>query len=121
MRFMLMIYGNRQGWEGLGKVAVDALVAAHQSVQQELGRTGELVDTEELVVDDARVVRTSGGRPSVTDGPFTEGEQFLGGYYLIECAGWDRAMEIAGRFREAEFAPIEVRRVGVNSAWDDAS
>jgi hypothetical protein len=117
---MLMIYGNHRGWKGLRKEAVDALVAAHHSVQEELSRTGELIDNQELAVADARVVRAEDGALRVTDGPFSDGEQFLGGYYLIDCAGWDRATEIAGRFREAEFAPIEVRRVGANSAWDDA-
>jgi hypothetical protein len=121
MRFMLMIYGNQRGWDGLGKEAVDALVAAHRSVQEELSRTGELIDTQELAVEDARVVRARDGMLSVTNGPFTEGEQFLGGYYLIDCAGWDRATGIAGRFGETAFAPIEVRRVGANSAWDDDS
>jgi hypothetical protein len=121
MRFMLVIYGNQQGWDGLTKEAVDVLVAAHRSVQEELGRTGELIDTQELAVEDARVVRSSDGTPRITDGPFTEGRQFLGGYYLIECAGWERATEIAGRLGEAEFAPIEVRRLGANSAWNDAS
>jgi hypothetical protein len=116
---MLVIYGNHPGWNGLQKEAVDALVAAHRSVQEELGRTGELIDTQELAVEGARVVRAVEGTPSVTDGPFTEGEQFLGGYYLIDCADWDRAIEIAGRFRETAFAPIEVRRVGPNSAWED--
>lgn len=62
---------------------------------------------------DARVVRTdSGGRRDVTDGPFTESKEFVGGYYLVDVASIDRAVELAARFVEARFAPVEVRRLG---------
>jgi hypothetical protein len=119
MKYLLMIYGNSAAWNALTKDAVDRLVRAHQSVQEELTASGELIDSQELAVEDSKVVRTSGGRSVVTDGPFTEGTQFVSGYYLIDCAGVERATEIAGRFAEAEFAPIEVLRLGPNSAWDD--
>ena len=119
MRYLLMIYGNHAAWNALTKDEVDTLVRAHESVQKELTASDELIDTKELAVDDAKVVRSSGGRPIVTDGPFTEGTQFVAGYYLVDCAGIERATEIAGRFAEAEFAPIEVLPYRSNTVWDD--
>jgi hypothetical protein len=78
-------------------------------MSEELTASGELVDSNELGVPGARVVRTGGGVTRVTDGPFTEGKEIVGGYYLVDCASIDRAIEIASRFVEARYTPIEVR------------
>ena len=51
------------------------------------------------------MVRASG----VTDGPFTEGKELVGGYYIVDCANTERAVEIAGKLMEIEFAPVDVR------------
>jgi hypothetical protein len=56
--------------------------------------------------------------PVVSDGPFSEGEQILGGYYLVECATLDRATQIAARFRESAFAAVEIRRLSGETSWD---
>ena len=51
------------------------------------------------------------GQTVSTDGPFAEAKELLAGFYLVECEGIDRAVEIAGRLPEAEFGLIEVRPV----------
>jgi hypothetical protein len=81
-------------------------------VQRDLTASGELVDTQVLSNDDAKVVRTDRGRPLVTDGPFVETKEWVGGFYVLECETIDRAVEIAGRFVEARYSPVEVRRLG---------
>lgn len=111
MKYLVMIYGNQETWAATEK-EFDRVMGVHRAVQEELTRTGELLETAELSAEDARVVRTSGGLRVVTDGPFAEAKEMLAGYYLLECASLDRATEIAGRFVEAEWSPIEVRRVG---------
>jgi hypothetical protein len=88
-------------------------------VQRDLKASGELLDVQELAVADAKIVRSQSGTPSVVDGPFSEGIQFISGYYLIDCVDVDRATEIAGRLAEVKFAPIEVCRLGPNTAWKD--
>ena len=108
MRYMLLIYGSPEAWEALDQ---DSLTAAHRALQDELRASGELIGAEELSIDDAKIVRTRGGRPVVTDGPFVEIKEIVAGYYIVECSGADRATEIAGRLAEAEFAPVEVRRI----------
>ncbi|MDQ1556144.1 MAG: hypothetical protein QOI02_1146, partial [Actinomycetota bacterium] len=81
------------------------------SVTEALVASGEFIDSNQLSVSSAQVVRVSGGVPAVTDGPFTEIKEILAGYYLVECASRERAAQIAGQFVEARFAPIEVRQV----------
>jgi hypothetical protein len=111
VKYLVMIYGNTSTWEATER-EFDRVMRVHREVQAELTASGELLETDELSVEDARVVRATGGVRVVTDGPFAEAKELLAGYYLLECAGLDRATEIAGRFAEAEWSPIEVRRVG---------
>ena len=93
----------------------------HKALQKELSASGELIDHKELALDDSKIVRTQRGAPMITEGPFIAGKEILGGYYLVDCISLMRATEIAGRFLEAEFAPIEVRRLSGNSSWDTAA
>ncbi len=112
-----MIYGSEDAWGGLTADAVDRIGRAHESLQDELLASGELIDHKELVIDAARVVRTVAGAANVTDGPFSEGREMLSGYYLVECVSLERATQIAACFGEAEFAPIEIRRLSGDSSW----
>ena len=115
---MLLIYGNHESWDALdldGGAKLAELGRIHAAVLEELTATGELIDSEELSVADACVVRTTKGVPTVTDGPFIETKEIVGGYYLIDCADRDRAVSIAGRFAEAEFSIVEVRRIRADS------
>lgn len=120
MKFMILIYGSPAAWDRLGPADVAELAAAHERVHRELAPTGELVAASELAVEDARVVRAVDGRLAVTHAAFSEGHELLSGYYLLDCADADRATEIAGWFAETKFAPVEVRRLGTGSSWDDA-
>lgn len=59
--------------------------------------------------ESARVVRISDGRRSITDGPYAETKEHLGGFYIIEADDLDAALDWAARVTEAISAPIEVR------------
>lgn len=87
-------------------------MAVHGRIQDDLRASGEFVETSELSMRDARTVSTAGGELLVTDGPFAEGKEFVGGYYVVDCTSLDRACEIAARFVEAQVVPAEVRRIG---------
>lgn len=111
MKYMLLIYGNHEFWDGLPKEGYDAVIRAHESLIDELTASGELVGNAGLTTIDARTVRVRDGVPAVTDGPFTEAKEVLAGYYLVDCASLDRATEIAAKVPEAPYCPVEVRAV----------
>src|ERR1700710_2928878 len=111
MKYMILIYGNLESWKAMDADSFAALMAAHGALQQELKASGEFVDTNELPLDNAKIVRTRGGVAEVTDGPFVEIKEIVAGYYIVECEGIDRATEIAGKLAEAEFGLVEVRQM----------
>jgi hypothetical protein len=112
MRYLVTIYNNSETEAAITSTAEAEFEQAHEALQAELKASGELVDTQVLSMSDARVVRSTPEGVVVTDGPFTEVKEWVGGFYLLECESLDRAVEVAGRFVEARYSPIEVRRLG---------
>lgn len=111
MRYMILIHSNdtaEAAWTGAERTELDA---THGAVFAELQASGELVDGNELDMDDVVVIGRHRGEPITTRGPFTEGSEWIGGYYIADVADRERAVEIAGRLAENKYAPIEIRRL----------
>jgi len=109
MKYMLLIYGNQDAWNDLTENGREALDAAHRDVLAELTASGEIVLSNELDTTAAKVVRRTGGRVMVTAGPFAETREMVGGFYIVDVASLERAVEIAGRLEETTFSLVEIR------------
>lgn len=108
---MILIHSDdlaEEAWAASGNAALEA---AHTAVIGELRASGELVDTNELGVEDVTVIGHHNGKPVASRGPFTEGTEWIGGYYIVDVLDRERAVEIAGRFVETQYSPIEIRRL----------
>ena len=114
MRFEILIYNNPEFEAAIQGDLRDEFESAHQAIIRELRASGELIESNELAPDDAVVVRSDPDAPHrirTTDGPFSEAKEWVGGFYTVDCTDRDRAVAIAGRFVEARFSPVEVRRL----------
>jgi hypothetical protein len=109
MQYMLLIYGNEDAWNDLATTGRDALDAAHAELLGDLTASGELILSNELSTTDAKVVRRTDDRLLVTDGPFTESKEMVGGFYLVDVESVDRAVAIAARLEETRFSQVEIR------------
>ena len=109
MKYMLLIYGNDETWDTLHATGIDQVMEQHGKLIDELKARGEHVDDRPLTTANSQVVRVRDGVPTVTDGPFTEAKEVLAGYYIVDCASLERAIEIAARLPEAPYSPIEIR------------
>jgi hypothetical protein len=109
MRYLLLIYGNDHAWNEMSTNGREAVDGAHRELLADLTASGELVLSNELSTTDAKVVRRTDDRLLVTDGPFSESKEWVGGFYLVEVDDVDRAVEIAGRLEETTFSAVEVR------------
>jgi hypothetical protein len=106
MKYLVMIYSNpasRTAWEGFSDVDKARGLKIYAELVEELVGTGELIVTEALA--DPSHAR----RPFPGDGPYAEVKEHLAGIFLVECAGMDRALEIAARIPEAPYGLVEVR------------
>jgi len=116
MNYLLLIYGDEAAMESYGANATpeerDAQVKVWYDYGDWLTEKGWYVAGDALqVTSTATTVRAPDGNPVVTDGPFAETKEQLGGYYLLEVANLDEAIEAAARCPGASFGTIELRPV----------
>ena len=109
MQYLLQIYSNGAGeeFEGLSEDARKEITGEYMAIAQSPGVTG---GAQLQPATTATTVRVNDGRTLTTDGPFAETKEALGGYYLLEAADLDDAIEVAARIPAARLGgAIEVR------------
>ena len=98
MQYLLLCRFNEEAWQAIPETERDAILDRYYAVIDELDRSGHHITTGRLTARaEGRTVRYANGRSMVTDGPFMETKEHLGGYHLIECDGIDEAVAIAAR------------------------
>jgi len=113
MKYMLLIHSNHDAWAGLSDDEGKAIMDEYYAFTQRLADSGELVSGDPLQgPETATTVRVRDGKRSTTDGPFVETKEHLAGYYVVDCADLDRALELAEQIPDARFSGVEVRPVG---------
>lgn len=109
MKYMLLVYLDEQA---LSDEEREHCYVESAQLAQDLNVSGQYLDASPLhPVATATSVRVRDGKRVVTDGPFAETREQLGGYYLIEAADLDEALAIAERIPPARFGTVEVRPV----------
>jgi len=112
MQYLLMIYTEEQAEAAIPADKMQSIMAGYGAFTQSVVNSGALVNSNRLrPVADATSVRVRDGKTLVTDGPFAETREALGGYYLIEARDLDEATAIAARIPSAVYGTIEVRPV----------
>ena len=114
MRFLLMIFDDPTEWAKVSPAEVERVMATHQRLENDLTAQGKFVGCNRLTPTGAVTVRVREGKHVVSDGPFTETKEIMGGYYLIDCASREEAVEWAKHLPLAENRScVEVRQL-----WD---
>ena len=114
MRFLISMHINPAVLYPLTDEEKAALGEGHGTFTEALKSSGELITTQALIdPSQAAVVSVRNGQPVVTDGPFLESKEYLGGFYLIDCDNKERAIERAAQIPDAaiEGLGVEVRQV----------
>ncbi|HEV2961462.1 MAG TPA: YciI family protein [Candidatus Angelobacter sp.] len=112
MQYLLLIYGVESDWEKLSEAEREKIHAQYRELIQNLKQSGNFLGGHQLQpVATATTVRVRNGRKGITDGPFAETREHLGGYFLVEAKDLDEAIGIAARIPSADPGSIEVRPV----------
>ncbi|MBV8829190.1 MAG: YciI family protein [Acidobacteriaceae bacterium] len=107
MKYMLLIYGDEQQWtDGVREDCYrESIGLAHQ-----LKENGQFIDTSPLQpTSTATSVRVREGKRFVTDGPFAETREQLGGYFVVNAKDLDEAIGIAEKIPAARMGTVEIR------------
>jgi hypothetical protein len=110
-QYLVLIYGNEQRWNNASAEEMRQIDAGHRAFRTKAGTAvlaaGELEPTGAA----ASLRAGSGGRPTVTDGPFLETKEVVGGFYVIQAADLDEAISLAAGLAEVahDHSGVEIR------------
>lgn len=112
-QFMLLLYDNPAEWLKVSPEEMQKAIEKYRAWTQKPFTK----DSKRLGDDSGRVLRSEGGKPRATDGPYSETKEVLGGFYLIEAANYDEAVALTMDHPHLEYGgTIEVRQLWGASA-----
>lgn len=115
MKVMALIYGNEAAWEALSPEEGKELDARHRAFAKRAG--DKIVAGAELApTRAATTVRVRDGQTVITDGPFAETKEVVGGFYVLDVSGLDEAAELTAALAEAASGAIELRAANEEDA-----
>ncbi len=112
MNYLLLIYNNETETMAMDETALKKMIGEYTDFTKSIVQAGNFKAGDRLKpVSSASTVRVRNGKVAITDGPFAETREQLGGYYLIEAKNLDEATAIAARIPGAKYGSIEVRPI----------
>ena len=112
MKFILLIHHNEQFLRELGEAKHQQLIAESVQLTHQLNSKGQYLDASPLHPSStATIVQMREDQRLVTDGPFAETREQVGGYFLIDVENLDEAIDIAARIPGARIGTVEIRPV----------
>ena len=114
MQYALLIYDNESAAPEPGSPEADEIFQRYMSFTQDITTEGVNKGGEALYpIDSATTVRIRNGELQVTDGPFAETKEQLGGFYILDCKDLDEALAWAAKIPTAHHGSVEVRPIMV--------
>ena len=108
MKVLVLIYGDEEKWEAITPEEAEEVHTHHRAFAAVAA--AKLVTGAELAATQtATTVRVRDGQTVVTDGPFAETKEVLGGFYLLDCKDLEEAAELSSQLIEARTGAIELR------------
>jgi hypothetical protein len=111
MRYLCLLAGEPDvASPAPGSAEFQQMMDDYRAATAAMDESGVLVDSAPLQLpSNARSLRLRNGKPLVTDGPFVEIKEVIGGYYVLDCADMDEALRWAATIPAARYGVIEVR------------
>jgi hypothetical protein len=110
MKYMLLIYHDEPSWDAITEAERQQVYLEYRNLRDELTKNGKFITGSQLQpIATATSVRVRDSKELVTDGPFAETHEQLGGYFLVEAANLDEATAIAAQIPSARTGTVEVR------------
>jgi hypothetical protein len=120
MRYLCMICYEQATLDSLSKREFDALVVESLAYDDELRKGGNYLYSGALQsVGTATTLRIQSGKVKVTDGPFVETKEHVGGFIVIEARDLDEAIQLASKIPPGRLGPIEIRPIQELEPWRD--
>ena len=110
-QYLLLLYQDGAGGANLDPKFMQEAIAKYQAWGQKLRDKGLYLGSHKLENEPGKVLRGASGKVLVTDGPYSETKEWLGGYYLIEARDLNDALQVAAKIPSVRTGSVEVRPI----------
>ncbi len=109
-QYLLLLHAVPLDFSKISPGEMQAVIQKYQAWSAQMRDDGRLLDGRKLKDDGGRLLRRQGG-DLVVDGPFSEAKEAVGGFFLIEAAGYEEAVEVCQGCPHLEYGAIEIREI----------
>lgn len=111
--YMLLLHENPETFQDMSADDMQAIIQRYSAWKDQMEQAGKLIAGKKLADGEGRVLRRSGGQISISDGPYTESKEVIGGLFEIIADNYDQAVAIARQCPHLEFGTVEVREIDI--------
>jgi len=111
MESYLLLIHESDRYANLSPEEMQAIFGRFRNWGQKLRDAGRIINSNKLEDSSGRVLRGKNGAVQITDGPFTETKDVVGGYFLINAESYEEAVELSRDCPHLDFGAIEIRRI----------
>ncbi len=109
--YLLFLHSGPDIFNEASPAEIQAVIQKYHDWKLRMQKTGVLVGGEKLQDGTGRILRRAGGKTSVTDGPYTESREVIGGLFEIQAENYSKAVETARDCPHLEYGAIEIREI----------
>ncbi len=110
-QFILLLHDDPTTFAALSPQEMQGVIERYMAWSARLRERGQLVGGEKLKDGEGRVLRARNGGMVVSDGPYAEAREVIGGYFLLQAASYDEAQRLCADCPHLDFGAIEVREI----------
>jgi hypothetical protein len=110
-KYVLILHDSGAFPADISPDAIQAIIQRYVAWRQRVQRGGRQVDGHKLRDGEGRVMRGKPGQPSITDGPYAEAREVIGGLFILDAASYEEAAALCSDCPHLDFGAIEIREV----------
>lgn len=110
-KFMLLLHEEPSALDGFSPEEIQRVIQKYSAWREGLAEAGQLAGGEKLKDEGGRLLSRQNGAVRVVDGPFSEAKEIMAGFFMIEAADYDEAVEISRGCPHLEFGRVELREI----------
>jgi hypothetical protein len=111
--YILLLHENPEDFQDMSADEMQAIISKYSAWSQAMAEAGKLVAGKKLADGQGRVLRRVDGAPNISDGPYTESKEVVGGLFEIVADNYDEAVKLALECPHIELGIVEVREVEI--------
>ena len=111
MKKFIMLLHDAGFPEDISPDEIQAIIQRYVAWRQKIQQNGRKVSGHKLTDGQGRVMRGSGGQTTITDGPYAEAREVIGGLFIVDATSYDEVVELSRDCPHLDFGTIEIREV----------